>query len=186
MAETRSRRRAFYDWTRFAELAEVRAHYRTIAEEARGVLAELGPTVSSKLGSTYALPLVGEPEERHPVADLVFARARQLSPTTSRLLTSVPYVVAFAFSYLPVGASIPLHEHWNPFLVAALCLQGGGASHILVGGERRDFSDGEFVVFDYSLPHEAHNQGDIDRIVLLVTINPRLAPKAAASPAGTA
>lgn len=178
MVETRSRRRAFYDWTRFAVLAEVRANYRTIAEEARLVLAELGPTVSQRLGRTYALPLIGEPEERHPAADLIFARARELSPTTSRLLSHVPYVVAFAFSYLPVGGTIPLHDHWNPYLVAALCLQGGGSSHILVGGERRDFQDGEFVVFDYSLPHESHNQGSIDRIVLLVTINPRLAPKA--------
>jgi hypothetical protein len=178
MVETRSRRRAFYDWTRFAVLAEVRANYRAIAEEARLVLAELGPTVSQRLGRTYALPLVGEPEERHPAADLIFARARELSPTTSRLLSPVPYVVAFAFSYLPVGGTIPLHDHWNPYLVAALCLQGGGNSHILVGGERRDFQDGEFVVFDYSLPHESHNQGSIDRIVLLVTINPRLAPKA--------
>jgi aspartyl/asparaginyl beta-hydroxylase (cupin superfamily) len=184
MLEPRSRRRAFYDWTRFAALAEVRASYRTIAEEARRVLAELGPAVSQKLGSTYALPLVGEPEERHPVADKIFAQARALSPVTSGLLNQVPYVVAFAFSYLPVGASIPLHEHWNPYLVAALCLQGGGSSHILVGGERRDFQDGEFVVFDYSLPHESHNQGAIDRIVLLVTINPRLAPRPQAPPAG--
>lgn len=173
----RAKRRAFYDWTRFPELAEARTNYRRIHEEAKVVLAELGSLFRERIGENYVLPLLGGPEDRHPVADPIFARARALSPYTSQLLTPLPYVVAFGFSFLFVGGSIPSHEHWNPHLVAALCLQGGAGSHIIVNGERQNFADGEFVVFDYTHAHESHNQGSEDRYVLLITINPRRAPR---------
>lgn len=176
MAETtRARRRAFYDWTRYPELAEIRAALPTITAEARAVLAQFGPRMTQAIGASYILPLIGEPEDRNPIAEELYRQARELAPVTTRMISSIPYVIAFGFSNLSVGDTMPMHEHHNPYLVAILCLEGGEGCHILVNGERRDFQDGEFVVFDYTLEHGSKNRGANDRHVLLITLDPKRA-----------
>jgi aspartyl/asparaginyl beta-hydroxylase (cupin superfamily) len=47
----------------------------------------------------------------------------------------------------------------------------------VVNGERCTFRDGEYVVFDYTLPHYSKNEGSDDRIVLLMIIDPALVRK---------
>jgi aspartate beta-hydroxylase len=166
-----SRRKRYYDPSAYPEIDALRTQTSLILGEARATLASLGDKMK---GDTFILPLVPEPEDRHPVADPIWAAARALSPQTTVLLTAIPYVVAFAYSKLAASGHIAEHEHWNPYLVAILCLDdGGGRSFLRVGGERRDFRDGELLLFDYTLPHEAVNEGERDRIVLLISIDPR-------------
>jgi aspartyl/asparaginyl beta-hydroxylase (cupin superfamily) len=152
----------------------VREQWRSILPEALATTRALGPRLAH-LGDSYILPLLPEPEDRNDIADELYAEARALAPFTTQLVGQIPYLVAYAFSKLVAGRKIPLHEHWNPYLVAILCLQHGGASHISVGGERREFVDGEIVMFDYTLPHESKNDGTDDRYVMLMVVDPRKA-----------
>lgn len=166
-----SRRKRYYDPAAYPEIEALRAETAVISGEASATLTALGDKMK---GQTYILPLVPEPEDRHPMADPIWAAAQALSPRTTELLAALPYVVAFAYSKLAAGDHIAEHEHWNPYLVAILCLDDGGRrSYLRVGGERRDFREGELILFDYTLPHEAFNEGERDRIVLLISIDPR-------------
>lgn len=178
-----SRRRAYYDATAFPQLAAVQAAWPTLRTEARSTLDALGHYLGGQATSSYILPLRPEAEDRTVYPDELYAKACALAPETTRLVSAVPYVMAFAYSRLQPGKHIPLHEHWNPNLVAILCLQDGGNSHIIVDEQRRDFHDGEIIVFDYTLPHESKNEGAEERIVLLMIIDPK---KARASQAQTA
>lgn len=170
-----SRRRAYYDWAAYPQLEAVRAAWPTLRAEARTALDELGHFLGGQASSSYILPLRPEAEDRTVYPEELYSRACALAPETTRLVSAVPYVVAFAYSRLQPGKHIPLHEHWNPHLVAILCLQNGGSSHIIVDGQRRDFHDGELLIFDYTLPHESTNEGTDERIVLLMIMDPKKA-----------
>ncbi len=167
------RRQPFLPITEFPDLERVQQQWRTIREEAKLAFDVLGTELGDQVGASWILPLVPEEEDRHKFDDRVYARACELAPTAARSASSIPYVLAYAFSKLAPRQTIAPHRHWNPYFTAGLCLQGGGHSHIVVGGQRRDFVDGELVVFDYRMTHEVANEGPVDRIVMLLLIDPR-------------
>ncbi len=170
-----SRRQRYYDTGRFPEVEAIREHWQTIRDEARVTFGALEERLVPILGPSYVLPLIPEAEDKNVVADVLYEEARRLSPQTTERLLQIPYVVAFAYSRLVPGKHIAPHEHWNPYLVAILCLEGAEGCHIIVGGERRDFHDGEMLVFDYTLTHESKNEGTAPRHALLVVMDPRKA-----------
>jgi aspartyl/asparaginyl beta-hydroxylase (cupin superfamily) len=167
------RRPPYHPAERFPALAGVQAEHRTIRDEANAALTELGAQLEKDPAESWILPLRPEDEDRHLFSDAVYDRARALAPVTTRLMRAIPYVIAYAFSKLAVGRHIGTHRHWNPYLTALLCLQGGTGCHLMVADERRDFQDGEVIVFDYRKPHSVENGGTIDRIALLMLIDPR-------------
>jgi len=172
---SRGRRRAFFAAGDFPELVELQREWPTIRDEARQALDTLGPVLGHPVGHSWILPLVPEAEDQDLIPAEVCARARELAPIATARCSAVPYVVAFAFSRLVPGKHIALHTHWNPYLSGILTLDDGGAnSHILVDGQRHDFVDGDLMLFDYTLPHESKNEGERDRIVMLMIIDRRL------------
>lgn len=173
----KSRRRAFYEPSRYPDVDALRPLVSTLLGEARQVYAGLGARLAV-LGDSYILPLVPEPEDSNPISDQVFAQARTLAPITTAKMSELPYIVSYAFSRVAPGAEIPEHDHWNPYLVALLCLTTGPGVWIRVGGETRTFAQGEIILFDYTLPHAVANPSDQERIVLLMVIDPKRAPPA--------
>lgn len=174
MTSRRRRRRAFYLPAEFSELAVVQARWRELRDEAVSALTLVGPRLGIDSSQTYILPLVAEAQDRDLIPDAVCAEARALSPLAMSLTSEVPYAIGCAFSRLTPGKHIAPHYHATPYLTAILCLDdGGGGSHILVDGQRRDFVNGELTIFDYTLEHESRNEGTRDRIVLLLLIDPR-------------
>lgn len=173
MSEAIKKRTCFFPESDYPALAAVQAEWRTIRDEAKVALATLGQRLGSQVGPSWILPLVPEGEDRHVFTEDVCRTARELAPITTAAVQRLPFVIAFAFSKLAPGTHIPLHEHWNPYLTAILCLQDAGTSHITVNGERRHFHDGELVLFDYTLPHEVWNEGTVDRLVLLMLVDRR-------------
>lgn len=170
---TVQRRPAFLPLDRFPELLEVQSSWMDLQREAVVTLDTIGNELGDAIGASWILPLIPEDEDRHKFADHVYARACSLAPLAASLRSRIPYILAIAFSKLAAGQHIAEHRHWNPYFTAVLCLQGGAHSHIIVGGERRDFCDGEMFVFDYRMTHEVQNNGEVDRIVLLLLIDPR-------------
>ena len=72
------------------------------------------------------------------------------------------------FSKLAAGARIPLHHGAiNTRLVCHLPLVVPPGCGFRVGGETRQWEEGKLLIFDDSIEHEAWNDGDSDRIILI-------------------
>ena len=75
------------------------------------------------------------------------------------------------FSRLAAGARIPPHTGMiNTRLICHLPLIVPPGCGFRVGGERREWREGELLVFDDTVEHEAWNHGDSDRIILIFDI----------------
>lgn len=72
------------------------------------------------------------------------------------------------FSKLAAGARIPPHHGMiNTRLVCHLPLIVPPGCGFRVGGETRHWEEGKLLIFDDSIEHEAWNEGDSDRIILI-------------------
>jgi ornithine lipid ester-linked acyl 2-hydroxylase len=107
-------------------------------------------------------------------------------PITAELIErSVPGHGAVGFSVLEPRTHIQPHEGYaGAFLRAHLGLiVPVGDCLLKVGGESRPWREGEVMVFDDRIVHQAWNRSDHERVVLLVDFRPELlrikAPSAA-------
>ena len=75
------------------------------------------------------------------------------------------------FSLLKPGAHIrPHHGLFNFRLICHLPLTVPPGCTLRVGNQERSWSEGELLIFDDSMEHEARNQSDRQRIILLFEI----------------
>lgn len=116
------------------------------------------------------LPLLPEPEDAPVFPPAIVQDAQSKAPKTFQLLNGITGIDAFMLSALAPKATIGVHQHENPFVTAMLTLQCKGEAYILNNGERRDFVEGEIIVFDYTMMHEVVNNSDEERIVLLMLL----------------
>lgn len=161
----------------YPELESIAARYEVIRDEALAAKSAMTDIHDSRArpGVWSVLPLLAEKEDREVVSQGVCRANRCLAPRTTEIIrAALPSVEAYAFSALEANGHIRPHRHANAFVTAALCLQDGGNSYIVVDGKRRDYRDGEVVVFDYTLEHEVFNLGPNERIVLLVLVDNRM------------
>ncbi len=94
--------------------------------------------------------------------------ALQTCPRTAELLADVLGLTTAGFSRLSPGAHIAPHVGWVSTVYRAhlgLVVPTGCA--IRVGGETRCWRDGESLVFDDTVEHEAWNHSSLSRTVLL-------------------
>jgi aspartyl/asparaginyl beta-hydroxylase (cupin superfamily) len=87
----------------------------------------------------------------------------------------LPYITRRApsilFSRLSPGARIPPHSGvLNTRLICHLPLVVPPGCGFRVGGETREWKEGELLVFDDTVEHEAWNDGDSDRIILIFDV----------------
>ncbi|HEY2177957.1 MAG TPA: aspartyl/asparaginyl beta-hydroxylase domain-containing protein [Caulobacteraceae bacterium] len=107
----------------------------------------------------------------------VVAEAAQRCPSTLAALEDVPLtdtpgsMPSVLFSLLRPHVRIPPHTgHTNARLICHLPLIVPGNGALRVGNETRAWSEGEALIFDDSIEHEAWNDSDEVRIVLLFDI----------------
>jgi aspartyl/asparaginyl beta-hydroxylase (cupin superfamily) len=83
------------------------------------------------------------------------------------------------FSRLAAGARIPPHHGvMNARLICHLPLVVPPGCGFRVGGETRHWREGELLVFDDTVEHEAWNEGAGDRIILIFDVwRPEVAPE---------
>lgn len=95
-----------------------------------------------------------------------------LCPRTAALLKTIPHYPAFRdamFSILEGGGVIAPHRDVsNVFLTMHLPLIVPGNGFMEVGGLKREWKQGEAMIFDSSYHHQAQNNSDEDRVILLV------------------
>jgi aspartyl/asparaginyl beta-hydroxylase (cupin superfamily) len=90
-------------------------------------------------------------------------------PETTKLVNQLPRTYIAGFSTLKSGCKIHPHTGYTGDVWRAhLGLVCPDNCWIKVGGEEYRWKEGEVVVFDDTILHEAANESDTDRVVLIV------------------
>jgi aspartyl/asparaginyl beta-hydroxylase (cupin superfamily) len=183
----------FYDDELFPWMAELESNTDVIRDELMGVLAEgrseFRPYVQHPPGaplaqwaelnqsprwSTYFLWEHGGRVEAHC----------ERCPRTAAILAGLPmaelpnFSPTAMFSCLEARTTIPPHTgETNTRLIVHLPLVVPANCWFRVGNETREWRDGKAFVFDDTIEHEARNDGDELRVVLIFDVwNPFLDP----------
>ncbi len=98
-----------------------------------------------------------------------------LCPLTSEIVMNKLDLVSCDFSYLPAKTQINPHKGFTKMVLRAhLGLIIPDDCGIRVGNETRKWEVGKLIIFDDSFEHEAWNNSDSDRFVLMFDIpNPK-------------
>jgi aspartyl/asparaginyl beta-hydroxylase (cupin superfamily) len=183
----------FYDREQFPWFAELEAATDTIRAELDGALAAAKDDFAPYIAYPKGTPVNQWGELNHSKRWSSFflwkdgARqdgACRLCPKTAALLDSLPlsdlpgYAPTAMFSALEANTHIPAHTgSTNVRLLCHLPLILPGPARFRVGGETRDWKMGEAWVFDDTIEHEAWNDADQLRVILIFDIwNPLLEP----------
>ncbi|MBA3486310.1 MAG: aspartyl/asparaginyl beta-hydroxylase domain-containing protein, partial [Lysobacter sp.] len=109
----------------------------------------------------------GQPVEEH-IAHCPRTYEAIIQLDVPHITTRAP---AILFSRLHPGARIPPHSGMlNTRLICHLPLIVPPGCGFRVGGEARQRKQGELLVFDDTVEHEAWNEGSSDRIILIFDI----------------
>lgn len=177
--------REFFERKEFAWAGEVELATPAIRAELGAALGEQG------LFSPYLTSDHGEvPRDRTAVTDSADWSALHLMdkgevkpdmaerfPATLAALTNAPLcrvpgrAPTVMFSLLKAGARIPPHHGvMNARLICHLPLLVPGEGKLRVGGEARGWTEGQLLIFDDSIEHEAWNEANEDRVVLIFDV----------------
>ena len=181
----------YFEREHFPWLAELEAATPVIRMELEAILASQDPGLTP-----YVQMAAGTPDNRWSGLDgsldwsslhlwregeridAVCARA----PETARIVEALPLAripgraPTIFFSLLKAGKRIPPHAGvTNTRSTVHLPLIVPGQCAFRVGGETRDWVEGEALVFDDTIEHEAWNDSASDRVILILdTWNPHL------------
>jgi len=95
-------------------------------------------------------------------------------PTLAKIINNCPSIVTAEFSMLEPGTHILPHRGYTDLVLRShlgMIIPDGDAA-IRVGGDTKNWKEGEFLIFDDSIDHEAWNKTDKRRIVLMIDFVP--------------
>ena len=181
----------FHDRDLFPWFAALEAATETIRDELLGTLEAARDDFSPYIAYPKGAPVNQWGELNHsPRWSSFFLwkdgarqdRACDLCPKTATLLAGLPmagqpgFAPTAMFSALEARTHIPAHTgSTNVRLLCHLPLILPGPARFRVGGETRDWKMGEAWVFDDTIEHEAWNDADSLRVILIFDIwNPLL------------
>ncbi|MBL8802777.1 MAG: aspartyl/asparaginyl beta-hydroxylase domain-containing protein [Planctomycetes bacterium] len=168
--------RGFYDPARFPFTAQLSAQFEELASEARAL--EVGAFVESPDSLTSVRGRYDERGWRYfallgPGAEP--ERAEQCCPRILRACSAVPGLVNAGLSLFLPGTH--LYPHCGELSGVLRChlplIVPEGDVGLLVGGELRRWREGECLVFDDRVEHEAWNHAESARVVLIVSFESR-------------
>ena len=181
----------FYPRSDFPWLARLEAGTTDIREEFERVFAEDAASLEPYVAYPQGVPLDQWAELNHSRRWSVFYLWRdgkpqeehlRRCPRTAQLLASLPlldipgYAPTAFFSILDAGSHIPAHTGvTNTRVIVHLPLIIPPACRFRVGSQTREWRPGEAWVFDDTLEHEAWNDSNVPRAILIVDVwNPYL------------
>jgi aspartyl/asparaginyl beta-hydroxylase (cupin superfamily) len=178
--------RRYYERSEFAWAGEIEAAATTIREELLAYLASGEDRFSPYMVSDPSRPrsdfhgLVDNPDWSTLYIWEKGGRVAGISDHFTRTLHQVeqldlPHITVRApsvlFSRLAAGARIPPHHGvMNARLICHLPLVVPPSCGFRVGGETREWREGELLVFDDTVEHEAWNNGSSNRIILIFDV----------------
>jgi beta-hydroxylase len=154
----------FFETEGLPAAATLRTHWREIRAECLALpRGDFAPWPERTLyrgdWDVYALYAHGRPW----MENCVFC------PRTATLLGALPGVVHAGFSRLAPATRIEPHIGYSHAVLRLhLGLLGGADCGLRVGLQQRAWREGECLLFDDTVEHEAWNNGKDDRVVLLV------------------
>lgn len=154
----------FLDPTSFEFVATLQASWTVIRDECLALgPTDFDPWVQREMygegWDVYGLHAFGRRVERGLAA----------CPRTAELVEQVPGLTTAGFSRLAAGAHIQPHVGWvHTVYRLHLGLVVPDDCTLRVGAQTRPWRDGECLIFDDTVEHEAHNRSEKDRIVLLL------------------
>jgi aspartyl/asparaginyl beta-hydroxylase (cupin superfamily) len=173
----------FYPRQQFPWLAEIEAATPQIRAECERVLREDSASLEPYISRPEGEPLDQWAELNKSRKWSAFFLWRdgvrvdantQRCPRTAELLARAPvaqvpgYAPTAFFSVLEAGAHIPAHTGvTNARLIVHLPLVVPPRCRFRVGSETREWREGEAWVFDDSIEHEAWNESDVPRDILI-------------------
>jgi len=183
--------REFYPRGEFPWLAQLEAATPDIREEFERVFAEDAASLEPYIAYPQGVPLDQWAELNHSRRWSVFYLWRdgkpvedhlQKCPRTAQLLTTLPlldvagYAPTVFFSILDAKSHIPAHTGvTNTRVIVHVPLIIPPGCRFRVGSQTREWRAGEAWVFDDSIEHEAWNDSDVPRAILIFDIwNPYL------------
>jgi aspartate beta-hydroxylase len=181
----------FHDEAAFSWLAELEAATQTIADEFRGAMADRGNDFAPYVEYPAGVPVNQWTELNHSRRwSALFlwkdgARndaACEQCPQTAALLDRLPlarqpgFAPTVVFSVLDARTHIPPHTgSTNARALVHLPLVLPGPARFRVGNETRDWKMGQAWVFDDTIEHEAWNDADQPRAIMILDVwNPNL------------
>ncbi|MES2762992.1 MAG: aspartyl/asparaginyl beta-hydroxylase domain-containing protein [Bacteroidota bacterium] len=98
-----------------------------------------------------------------------------LCPKTFEILNQIPELISADFSYLPAKTKIKPHKGFTKMVLRAhLGLIIPSDCALRVGEEIKTWQPGKMLIFDDSFEHEAWNDSNEDRFILMLDIaNPK-------------
>ena len=163
----------FYSLSSFPELETLETNYVNISHE-------LNQLISNKhLGfwlNTFPDYVISESNKPWRVYTFRFFGIKHLlncriCPETSKLLSSIPNLISADFSCLPGNTVIKPHRGFTKMVLRVhLGLVVPKDCGIRVGNERKKWEQGKLLIFDDSYEHEAWNNSDEDRFILMLDI----------------
>lgn len=177
MEFTEKNPRCFYALDEFPELKVLEGHYHDILEELKALRQ------NSDNGfwlDTFPHYLYPGSKNKWKVFTFRFFGIKHplncsLCPKTHEALSKIPGLVSADFSYLPANTRIKPHVGFTKMVLRAhLGLIIPKDCGIRVGDTSTTWEPGKVIVFDDSFEHEAWNNSDEDRFILMLDIaNPR-------------
>ncbi len=163
----------FYDLNQFKELQLLEDNYKIILDELNAVRksAENGYWFAS-----YPHYLKPESQNQWQVFTFRFFGIKQpincaACPDTAAILNKIPGLISADFSYLPAHTQIKPHRGFSRMVIRVhLGLIIPDDCGIKVGNETKTWQAGKLLIFDDSYEHEAWNNSDKDRFVLMFDI----------------
>lgn len=159
----------------FPELAPLRAHWKTIRDEAVAMREASRIKASEQYNDIGFNSFFRDGWKRFYLKWYGAAHPSALAacPQTCEVLRQIPTVKAAMFAELPPGSK--LGRHRDPFAGSlryhlGLVTANDPACYIDVDGDRYFWRDGEDVVFDETYLHFAENKTDVDRIILFCDV----------------
>ncbi|MBS0584619.1 MAG: aspartyl/asparaginyl beta-hydroxylase domain-containing protein [Proteobacteria bacterium] len=171
--------RALFPW--YAQLEDnveaIRAELRAVLRDERGIAPFLGTNSLDRVGNQLAgaqAPPAWDAFFFHRHGERIDDNCARC-PRTAAILDSLPLVrirehaPEICFSVLTPGTHILPHRGvTNTRLVTHLPLIVPENCAIVVGGEKREWREGECFTFDDTFEHEAWNRGASTRVVMLM------------------
>lgn len=161
-------RPGFYDPADFPFLAVFAARRDALQQEARALLRRLAMRSFWQAENPVSLPGVdGQWQQLHlDFCGLRFAVNDRLAPAAAALIDEIPGMLTAAYYVLGPRSHITPHRGIGPNVLRAhyglICPED---CRFRVGDEERMWRNGEFLVFDDTLDHEAWNGSDHQRVI---------------------
>ena len=163
----------FYGLSDFKELGILEDNYKIILDE---LLALRKKSENGYWLDTFPHYLYPQSKSKWQVFSFRFFGIKHplncsLCPKTAALLNNLPGLVSADFSYLPAHTQIKPHKGFTKMVIRVhLGLIIPKDCGLRVGNETKTWQVGKLLIFDDSYEHEAWNNSDEDRFVLMLDI----------------